>query len=220
MKKQLCVDENGKIVHALTLNPEFQGIDSVNIFYLGQGFRVIDVSDEDWLLGKSSVSSDDYYYAEFDMVRRPDRPTALHEWNWLTHEWSIGNSTMEHKREELSKVVDSIRDRKNLLPIDVDGVVFDADSHSIQNIEGVVRRILRGDGLPSGWQGWRTFDNSMIWVDSTPEHVLSGLNDVARAIENRRQSIFSAAWLKKAEISSLDSAESILGYDPQSGWPD
>lgn len=104
---------------------------------------------------------------------------------------------------------------------------FDADKVSRDRISGTIARLQRGDGLPAGWMGWRDAENNMHWEDASPETVLTNLQSLARAIEDREQSLLISAWTHKANLQSIveaieqdaDNFESLLNYDTFAGWP-
>lgn len=100
-------------------------------------------------------------------------------------------------------------------PIEYLSVQFDADSPARENITGTFSRLSRGDGLPSGWVGWRAFDNSMHWADSSASDVQNHLRAISTAIEDRKQSILVQAWTHKYQLQVLfdaDDREGLEGY--------
>jgi len=111
------------------------------------------------------------------------------------------------------------RDRRDMLPVTVAGVLVDAHAEARENINGVRLRLLEGRGLPSGWIGWRVFDNSMVHAASDAATVLAWLQDVANAIEQRRQGLMIACWQHKAAVAALTDIGEISAYPSQAAWP-
>ena len=101
-------------------------------------------------------------------------------------------------------------------PVSCAGTLIDADAQARENIQGLITRIERGDGLTPGWTGWRTYDNGMVWAGWTAEQVLEGLYAVSRAIEDRKQALYQAKWTHDEAIETL---ADLTGYDVTAGWP-
>ena len=154
-----------------------------------------------------------------ELYRRGHAPSPHHQWDASASEWTLRAGAVDAAKEARCKAVDALRDEKHASPITVDGVAFDADVQSIENIRGIIARIERGDGLTTGWLGWRVFDNTMVWADWTAPQVLQGLYDVARALEDRKQSLLAAAWAHKAAIQGLETLDEVQAYDVTAGWP-
>lgn len=115
--------------------------------------------------------------------------------------------------------VDVERARRHAAPIDYATARFDADAEARENITGVLLRLLRGDGLPADWIGWRDADNAMHWVADDAATVQVELAALSRAIEDRKQALLIAAWTHKAALAALGTVEAVLAYDLSSGWP-
>ena len=96
---------------------------------------------------------------------------------------------------------------------------FDADKVSRERISGMIARLQRGDGLPTGWVGWRDASNQQQWATDNAETVLANLTALSRAIEDREQALLVAAWQHKAAIAALSDIDAILAYDVTAGWP-
>ena len=94
---------------------------------------------------------------------------------------------------------------------------FDADKVSRERISGMITRLQRGDGLPTGWVGWRDANNQQQWADDDAATVLASLITLTRAIENREQALLVASWTHKANITALEDIDAILGYDTTQG---
>lgn len=125
---------------------------------------------------------------------------------------------IEQLRARIVSQINQQRHTRHDLPILYAGTLFDADTDARENITGTIARILRGDGIPPGWLGWRASDNSMLWCDATEADVLVQLRGLASAIEDRKQALLIAAWIKKARVAEMD-REALDAYDIDAGWP-
>lgn len=96
---------------------------------------------------------------------------------------------------------------------------FDADDTARSRISGMIMRLQRGDGLPSGWVGWRDADNNMHWAEDDASMVLTHLTALFRIIEDREQALLVAGWTHKSNIEAMSDIGDILNYDVTAGWP-
>ena len=164
----------------------------------------------------SSISDATYYVADGVLVPFPARPSAFHSWDWTTKAW-VGDSGAARAKRRTD--VDVERGRRSVLPITFAGSPFDADKTARERITGTISRIVRGDGLPVGWVGWRDADNAMHWGALDAASVLAELRGLSSAIENREQALLVASWTHKANIAALTDIDSIIAYDVTAGWP-
>lgn len=164
--------------------------------------------------GVARTESD--YWNGNDVVEIPLRPSAHHVWDWTTKQWNpdLADAITSRKHD-----VDAERARRSVLPVTYNSAPFDADDLARERISGTLARLLRGDGLPSGWLGWRDADNNMHWVADTPAAVQTSLAGLSSEIEDREQVLLIAAWTHKHLIGQLTTVESILAYDVNTGWP-
>lgn len=124
--------------------------------------------------------------------------------------------------ERVNSKINQERFRRHEFPITHSGTLFDADADARENITGTISRLMRGDGLPANWVGWRANDNSMHWAELAAEDVLTQLRALSTAIEDRKQNLLITAWVKKAGTEALYEANDRAGleiYDVQAGWP-
>lgn len=142
-------------------------------------------------------------------------PTPYHRWDWGTRTFLPDLSAAQLAARH---AVDDLRAAKSYATIDYAGANFDADTLSRERISGTLLRLLRGDGLPTGWVGWRDADNEMRWTTATEAQVLQHLRNLSAAIENREQYLLIKAWTKKAQVEALPSVEAVVAYDVQAGW--
>lgn len=153
--------------------------------------------------------------------------------DWLAYQaWTKAGNTPEPMQPELEPLagilarvhsrIDQERTRRHDLPIMYNDALFDADKDSRENITGTLSRLVRGDGLPAMWVGWRANDNSMHWSADDAADVLEQLRALSTAIEDRKQALFITAWVKKQQTAALAAAEDragLLAYDVTAGWP-
>jgi hypothetical protein len=160
----------------------------------------------------SSVDLSEDYIENGAIVRRPPQPSPHHEWDWTTKSWL---PNLDAARE--SKLQQFAAELNTRLYLPCNG--FDADKVSRERISGTIARLQRGDGLPTGWMGWRDAANEMHWANETPEQVLVHLQELSRAIEDREQALLVASWTHKANIAALTDIDSIIAYDVTANWP-
>jgi len=156
------------------------------------------------------------YFDGDDFVPIGDPPTLRHAYDWTARKWV---APLTELAADVSAKIDREFKRRDLLPVTVAGVPFDADAAARENISGTAARIERGDALPAGWVGWRDADNAMHWADAMPAAVLANLNAVSRAIEDRKQALLVARWTKKAQIAAIADEAELLAFDIGTDWP-
>lgn len=145
----------------------------------------------------------------------PMAPTPYHRWDWASRTFL---PDVAAAKADARQKVDELRAQKSYAPIDYAGANFDADALSRERISGSILRLLRGDGLPTGWLGWRDADNVMRWGSATEAQVQAHLRNLSAAIEDREQYLLIKAWTKKAQIDALPTVEAVLAYDLMAGW--
>jgi hypothetical protein len=165
------------------------------------------------LRGFGAASCDLHYYDEVigEAVRKPVPPSQFYKWNWATKSWL---PDLDAARKAKLQEVATELDRRLYLPCND----FDADNVSRERISGMIARLQRGDGLPTGWLGWRDASNQMHWASDSAETVLSNLITLSRAIEDREQALLVAGWAHKANIEQLTTFDEIEAYDTNIGW--
>lgn len=146
----------------------------------------------------------------------PARPSDSHDWDWPTKTWQPNLSDAIVKKKA---AVESERSRRSVAPITFSGSQFDADATARERITGTLARLLRGDGLPVGWVGWRDYDNAMHWGSDAPAQVQTQLAGLSAEIEDREQAMLIAAWTHKATLDAIDDIDDALAYDVTAGWP-
>ena len=168
-------------------------------------------SDEVVHIG-DSLDAKEFFFDGGAPVRKSNRPSKHHEWDWPTKSWL---PNLDAAREsKLQQVAVELNTR---LYLPCNG--FDADRVSRERISCMIARLQRGDGLPAGWIGWRDASNQQRWAEDDNMTVLANLTTLSRAIEDREQTLLAAGWQHKANIAALTDIDAILSYDATTGWP-
>ena len=160
---------------------------------------------------------DEYIYSHvyFDngvLKYRPQKPGQFFSWAPVLNEWL---PNLDAARASKLQQVSTELNARLYLPCNG----FDADEISRERISGMIARLQRGDGLPTGWMGWRDADNNMHWAADDAATVLANLCTLSRAIEDREQALLVAGWTHKANIAALEDIDAILAYDVTANWP-
>lgn len=154
--------------------------------------------------------------------KRPEvdpRPTKYHVWAGFGAGFVLPDGALDAAIADRCADVDSELMRRSRAPIAYAGSMFDADALARERIKGTLDRIVRGDGLPSGWVGWRDADNDHNWSDLNELGVRDALSGLSRSIEDREQALLIAAWQHKGAIRALGSVEDVIAHDIKAGWP-
>ena len=168
----------------------------------GYGYEIIE----------SNGDYSDGYVQNGELVPFPERPSPYHEWDWPTKSWLPNlDAAKAAKKAEIEAPLAT----KLYLPCSG----FDADNVSRERISGTIARLQRGDGLPTGWVGWRDASNQQQWVTDDAATVLANLTALSRAIEDREHALLVASWTHKANIAALEDIDAILAYDVTKNWP-
>jgi len=102
------------------------------------------------------------------------------------------------------------RERRNELPVQYAGSMFDADATAQRNVSAWLAMVNAGQDPPTGFF-WRDYDN----VDHPAGAAF--ITGLAAAITLRGTLLYQTSWAKKAEIATM-SVEQLKAYDPTSGW--
>jgi len=117
----------------------------------------------------------------------------------------------------LQQVNDAINAYRDYLfeeqPIYYQGVSFDIDQKSRNNITAMSTAVAAGVPLPPNFV-WRTFSNSTFPMNAET------LLDFAGLAMSYVNSVYAYSWIKKFEITQLTTLEQLDSYDVTSGWPD
>ena len=154
----------------------------------------------------------EYSYVEGGRwITAPAQPSPYHAWDWPTKSWL---PNLDAAKAAKKTEIETELSRRLYLPCNG----FDADKISRERISGMIARLQRGDGLPTGWVGWRDASNQQHWASDNATAVLAQLILLSRAIEEREQSLLIRGWQHKAAIAALADVTSILNYDTSLGW--
>lgn len=152
------------------------------------------------------------YWKNGERRSRNERPSVYHEWDLSSESWL---PNLDAAKTAKKTGIESELARRLYLPCNG----FDADQVSRERIGGMIARLQRGDGLPTGWVGWRDASNQQQWATDDAATVLANLTALSRAIEDREQALLVASWNHKANIAALTDIDSILAYDVTANWP-
>lgn len=163
-----------------------------------------------------SVSDDTHYVSDGAVVPFPERPSRHYDWSWSTKAWEphLGRAKATRRAD-----VDRAMVAATFAPIGYGGAPFDADATARSRISGTIARLMRGDGLPTGWVGWRDAANQQHWAADSAATVQTHLHALSTAIEDREQALLVEAWTHKASIDALATVEAVLAYDITLGEP-
>jgi hypothetical protein len=119
--------------------------------------------------------------------------------------------------EVRQQVNDAINNYRDFLfedePIYYQGVSFDIDTQSRNNLTAMSTAVAAGVPLPHNFV-WRTFTNSAFPMNAET------LLDFAGLVMAYINSVYTSSWIKKYEITLLNTLEDLDSYDVTTGWPD
>lgn len=142
------------------------------------------------------------------VVTIPPKPSIYHE--WVGEGWVDARELGELKAEK-SRQIDLERERRNLLPLEYEGHLFDADQTAQRNISAWMTVIAAGQQPPEGF-AWRGYDN----VDHPADGAF--IVGLGAAITLRGTLLYQAAWAKKAALNALATPEEVAAFDVTTGW--
>lgn len=204
----------GKICHS-TKFEDYQGVTIQDLNSMGNETTYMEIDEPVYALVKDSVQTDHYYVdAAGTLALRGEKPSNFHEWSWEDKQWTLSRASLE-----LSNIAEanSIFYRECNAALDFNGVLFDADALARSRITAVLSRWTSIGTLPNGFIGWMDYNNNLQWVNETPTAIRDNLSNIARAIEDREQSLIKKHWQIKTAIRSLTNAE-LLNADIEAMW--
>lgn len=160
-----------------------------------------------------TVITDDYtqfdtvYYFDNQVIPIPPVTNQYAKWDWESHGWI---DDIDLAIATLNRAINTKRDELLILPIELDGNVFDADAQAITNISAWQVQIAAGVQLPSDFI-WRDHHNNDCIVDA------DFINRLGSAIALRGTNLYKASWMHKEAINTLPFAD-LLSYSVDSGW--
>jgi hypothetical protein len=142
------------------------------------------------------------------LVSIPPRPSHTHEWDG--ERW-VDQSPLAERIDRKSSQIDAERERRNQLPIEYQGTLFDADAKAQRNVSAWMTNLAVGVALPPGFV-WRDYVN----VDHPADAAF--VTGLGAAITMRGTALYQTAWSKKAELQALTNTADVDSFDPLSGW--
>lgn len=144
-------------------------------------------------------------------VRRMQNQKPGFTWHAREGVW-IDNRSFDDRREEKKQQVDAERERRNLLPIEYAGAVFDADETAQRNVSAWMTNIAAGMALPTGFV-WRDFNN----VDHPADNAY--VVGMGAAMTLRGTQLYQSAWNMKAQLAAMTTIAEVEAFDPVgTGW--
>lgn len=126
---------------------------------------------------------------------------------------SVDNRDINVVRQQVNDAINAYRDFLfENKPIYYHGVAFDIDEKSRNNITAMSTAVAAGVPLPPNFV-WRTYTNSEFPMDAKTLLDFAGL---AMAYVN---AVYVFSWIKKHEITQLNTLEDLDAYDVTTGWP-
>lgn len=119
--------------------------------------------------------------------------------------------TIEGARAIKNEMINTYRDTFLNSGWTYNGVLYDSDQTSTQNIAGTMTLINSGYVLPDDFR-WRAKDNSYHTFTNQTFH------GFFIAATMWREAAFKTSWAHKAAISTMTSIEEIAAYDFSLGW--
>jgi hypothetical protein len=149
----------------------------------------------------------------------PDRPTALHQFNYESAQWALPASATIEAIERKCADIEAEYLRRDVLPVMYQGVLFDADAKARANISGTSLKIMMTNALPNNWIGWRDYNNVQNWAQDDAATMLGHLAGIVNAIGDRQQALIAICWSKKDAVRQLTVLNDILAFPVETGWP-
>ncbi len=210
MTRYLYVDQAGEPVYTATYSSSIDVPVTPSIYRsveLAEGVDETDVMNFMWLDGSNNLTS------------RPPKPSPYHKWEPASLTWVVPTEELDRLKAARCAEVNALRDVKSQEPITYGNDAFDVDDKAVERVRVLMARIERGDGLTSPWVGWRTFNNSMVWVYESPTSVMSHLQNIMRLVEDRHQQCLITSWGHKDSICAMSNYKDVINHDITANWP-
>jgi hypothetical protein len=205
-------DETGKILSIGTARD-----DDPPVAFAHLGSRVVK-----WVSDAVTPSTHyvDVGVSHTDVCQIPTRPSPYHDFDYATHTWleRLGDAIAARKVE-----VNAERDRRNYLPITVNGVTLDADLVAQRNLSDkkaeADERIRLGIPMPTDLLIWKDCNNDLHTFDTLQDYA-DFISGFVVAMAERGTRLYVTSWAHKDKLDALTSVEAALAYDIGSGWPE
>ena len=178
------------------------GVPDISTLYLDAGQAALEVSEYIDIETSRVVNN--------QIVSIPKKPDYFYEWDNALEAW-IDTRGISLLVQEKNLKINEERERRNHLPIDYDGNLFDADAEAQRNVSAWMTNVAAGQNPPTGFE-WRGYDNTNHPADAA---FVVGLGN---AITLRGTYLYQRSWIKKAEVDALTTAEAVKAYDVTTGW--
>ncbi len=123
---------------------------------------------------------------------------------------------------DVTKLVGLEMTRRSRLPVEVDGVKFDADARAQKNIQDKITEIAAmqklGQEIESALLVWRDYDNVTHSFGSMTE-LDTALSKVVAAIAHRGTTLYIWSWQVKQRCAELATAREIASFLDSQGVP-
>lgn len=161
-----------------------------------------------WSADVNEVMRRWYWHASQGWKVRPAQPGEYYFWDAVDEAWQANlGEAIDARKKEVDQRLRELR----IAPLEVDGVLYDADFTSQEALRNWAISLQAGLGLPPGFV-WRDAHNTPREVDDTFIFRFLGL------IALRETSLRKAAWAHKTAIGLLSGLDEILSYDISRGW--
>lgn len=143
------------------------------------------------------------YVINGKVVRKPERPSPHHVWDWPTKSWL---PDFDAAREATRQAWNQWRDRELVAGYAHNGHVFHSDDRFIGELQLILKGYERGH--LTGTSAIRTVDNGTIHMSAAEVETLLLL------VGLHRQSIYQQSWSGKDALASLETLEEIVAAGP------
>ena len=152
------------------------------------------------------------------IVVMPARPSAYHDFDYTTHTWTsrLADAIAARKTD-----VNAERDRRNYLPITVDGVTLDADLVAQRNLSDkkseADERLRLGIAMPTDLLIWKDYHNELRTFSDLQAYA-DFISGFVIALAERGTRLYVVSWTHKDAIDALTNVEDVLAYDIDTLW--
>lgn len=210
MSYYITCNQNGEIVGANEYT-EFHDTSGLVQFYAEQGIQAVEVSAEQYATLKLGVLDDTHYYDGSEFIEIPAKPSEFHTFDFETKQWAAPATLLSDLKAETYKKIEARREALSVMPIELDGVLFDGDLKAQSNVSAWLNVINSGASVPAGFV-WRDYTNNDHPADA------QFVRELATALAMRGTALYAASWAHKAAVGALQSVADVLAYNVQANW--
>lgn len=214
MKYAIGYNEDGKILFAQSSPADIEA---------PVGLSKLDVTEGIYRIVAPHIGiSPERFYVSAQLgtvVGIAERPSQYHSFNWTTKKWEEDLQLAQSaKRAE----IDLERQRRNLLPIEVNEILLDADLVAQKNLAdklaGVKERIRLGLGMLPALMVWKDANN-VVHSWASLQNYCDWLAGYVIALEDRGTRIYAHAWSLKAALETMTTVADVIALDVKNNWP-